>query len=166
VMTNFGLEEVFSQLDIPFERSAVGDRHVHDRLRSKGWVLGGEASGHILCLDRAMTGCGIVSALQVLEVVARTRQSLAALAGGMQKYPQVMINVPVSGNSRQVVSDNESVSAAVRDVEQSLGGRGRVILRPSGTEPVVRVMVEGSELDQVQRLADQLAGVVKEAVHS
>jgi len=166
VMTNFGLEEVFSQLDIPFERSAVGDRHVHDRLRSKGWVLGGEASGHILCLDRAMTGCGIVSALQVLEVVARTRQSLAALAGGMQKYPQVMINVPVSGNARQVVSDNESVSAAVRDVEQSLGGRGRVILRPSGTEPVVRVMVEGSELDQVQRLADQLAGVVKEAVHS
>ncbi len=164
VMSNFGLEEAFSRLDIPFERSAVGDRHVHERLRQNGWLLGGEASGHILCLDRAMTGCGIVSALQVLEVVARTRQSLAALADGMQKYPQVMINVAVDGDARRAINNNQTVSVAVRDVERALGGRGRVILRPSGTEPVVRITVEGSELGQVQQLADQLAGVVKESL--
>ncbi|MCH8476629.1 MAG: phosphoglucosamine mutase [Wenzhouxiangella sp.] len=164
VMSNFGLEEAFSRLSIPFERSQVGDRYVHERLRQRGWVLGGEASGHILCLDRATTGCGIVSALQVLEVVARTRQSLAALAGGMQKYPQVMINVPIEGNAREAVESNPQLDAMVREVEVELGGRGRVILRPSGTEPVVRVTVEGPEAALVERLADQLADAVTRAV--
>ncbi|TVQ39792.1 MAG: phosphoglucosamine mutase [Wenzhouxiangella sp.] len=164
VMSNFGLEEAFRGMGVSFERSQVGDRFVHERLRERGWVLGGEASGHILCLDRATTGCGIVSALQVLEVVARTRQSLAALAAGMKKYPQVMINVPVAGNARDAISGNPSLDAAVREVELELNGRGRVILRPSGTEPVVRVTVEGPESDLVRRLADQLAGAVTRAM--
>jgi phosphoglucosamine mutase len=164
VMSNFGLEEAFQERDIPFERSKVGDRHVHEMLRERGWVLGGEASGHILCLDRATTGCGIVSALQVIEVVARTRQSLAALTEGMLKYPQVMINVPVRGDARTVLNGNAGIEVALRDAEAELAGQGRVILRPSGTEPVVRVTVEGREPSTVQVLAEQLADAVRQAV--
>ncbi len=163
VMSNFGLEEAFQDMGIPFERSAVGDRHVQEQLRKRDWVLGGEASGHILCLDRAMTGCGIVSALQVLEVVARTRQSLKALTEGMFKYPQVMINVPVEGNAGALVRDDSRLAEAVQLVERTLSEQGRVILRPSGTEPVVRVTVEGREPKQVQQLAEHLARAVHEA---
>lgn len=165
VMSNFGLEEAFRERDIPFERSKVGDRNVHEKLREHGWVLGGEASGHILCLDRATTGCGIVSALQVIEVVARTRQSLAALTVGMLKYPQVMINVPVRGDARDVLNGNTGIDVAVQDAEAELAGQGRVILRPSGTEPVVRVTVEGREPSRVQLLAEQLADAVRQAVN-
>lgn len=166
VMSNFGLEEAMRKLDIPFERSPVGDRHVHEFLRQRGWVLGGEASGHILCLDRSTTGCGIVSALQVLEVVAKTRQSLASLVDGMDKYPQIMINVPVAGDARTVLDDNESISSALGKVEQTLAGRGRVILRPSGTEPLVRVTVEGSDESEVRELAEHLAGVVANSMQA
>ena len=166
VMSNFGLEEAFRRLDIPFERSKVGDRHVHDLLCRKGWVLGGEASGHILCLDRASTGCGIVSALQVVEIVASGRQAQAALVTGMHKYPQVMINVPVSGNARQLVEHDEAVAVAARRAEQRLAGQGRVILRPSGTEPVVRVTVEGRDQTEVEAIAAELAEVVAGAVTS
>jgi phosphoglucosamine mutase len=165
VMSNFGLEEAFRELSIPFERSPVGDRHVYEALRQRGWMLGGEASGHILCLDRSTTGCGIVSALQVLEVLARSGKPLAELAGGMFKYPQVMINVPVNGNARSVLSNNPGLDLAVNEVEQALEGRGRIILRPSGTEPVVRVTVEGRETEQVQRLAERLAEAVTEAMN-
>ncbi len=165
VMSNFGLEEAFRERDILFERSQVGDRHVHQLLRERNWVLGGEASGHILCLDRATTGCGIVSALQVIEVVARTRQSLAGLAEGMLKYPQVMINVPVRGNAREVMNGHGEIDLAVREAESELNGQGRVILRPSGTEPVVRVTVEGRESSRVQVLAEQLADAVREALN-
>lgn len=166
IMSNFGLEEAFRERDIPFQRSQVGDRYVHEKLRELGWVLGGEASGHILCLDRASTGCGIVSALQVLEVVARTRQSLHALAGGMKRYPQTMINVRVSGEARTLVKDHAGIQQAVAEAESSLAGRGRVILRPSGTEPVIRVTVEGPERAQVDQLAQQLAAAVGRAVET
>ncbi|MEE4638631.1 MAG: phosphoglucosamine mutase [Wenzhouxiangella sp.] len=166
VMSNFGLEEAFARLEVPFVRSKVGDRHVHDLLCRHGWVLGGETSGHILCLDRASTGCGIVSALQVVEVVAGGRQSLAALVTGMVKYPQVMINVPVSGDARRLVETDEALAAAVREAENKLAGQGRVILRPSGTEPVVRVTVEGRERETVQTLAEHLAELVSGAVTS
>ena len=165
-MSNFGLEEAFGRLDIPFLRSKVGDRHVHELLAQKGWVLGGETSGHILCLDRASTGCGIVSALQVVEVIANGRQSLSNLVSGMHKYPQVMINVPVRGNAREVVETDQSVADALTAAESRLKGEGRVILRPSGTEPVVRVTVEGRDGETVQALAEELANVVAGAVTS
>ena len=164
VMSNFGLEEALRERGIPFERSPVGDRNVHEWLTERGWVLGGESSGHILCLDRATTGCGIVSALQVIEVLARTGKSLSEMAAGMVKCPQVMINVPIHGNGRVALDGNNTIAEAVSQVEDELAGRGRVILRPSGTEPVVRVMVEGTEADQVQRLARQLADCVERAL--
>lgn len=166
VMSNFGLEQALSECGIEFVRSAVGDRNVHEALVDRGWVLGGEASGHILCLDRATTGCGIVSALQVLEIVARSGRSLADLTAGMTKCPQVMINVPSGGNGRAVLEDNATIGEAVRRVEQALDGQGRVILRPSGTEPVVRVTVEGFDSAKVQRLAEELAGSVEQALTS
>ncbi len=161
VMSNYGLEQAFSELGIEFRRARVGDRYVHEQLTSNRWVLGGEASGHILCLDRAATGCGIVSALQVLEVVANSEQPLRSLAYGMRKYPQVMINVPLDSRLDGPIEQNAEVSSAVAEVERELAGEGRVVLRPSGTEPVVRVMVEGREAGAVQALAERLAGVVK-----
>ncbi len=160
VMSNFGLEEALGQLQIPFKRSAVGDRHVHELLVRNGWVLGGESSGHILCLDRATTGCGIVSALQVVEVVAAGRQSLAALVSGLRRYPQVMVNVPVRGDARGLLEREPAVARAVQEAEARLAGKGRIILRPSGTEPVVRVTVEGRDPAEVQAMADQLAEIV------
>jgi len=161
VMSNFGLEEAFARRDIDFVRARVGDRYVHEQLVANDWVLGGEASGHILCLDRATTGCGIVSALQVLEVVAKSGRTLASLSADMFKYPQVMINVPVEGAQRGSLAQDPEISRAIREVERRLDGKGRVVLRPSGTEPVVRVMVEGRDRETVQALAEELAAVVE-----
>jgi len=161
VMSNFGLEEAFAERGIEFVRARVGDRYVHERLAANGWILGGEASGHILCLDRAATGCGIVSALQVLEVVAESRHSLQSLAAGMRKYPQVMINVRADSERADPVA-NPDVAEAVARTERELDGQGRVVLRPSGTEPVVRVMVEGREEARIRALAERLAGVVEQ----
>jgi len=162
VMSNFGLEEAFARRDIDFLRARVGDRYVHEQLVYNNWVLGGEASGHILCLDRATTGCGIVSALQVLEVLVESGRSLASLATDMFKYPQVMINVPIDGAASGDLERQPEIAAAIDHVERRLAGQGRVVLRPSGTEPVVRVMVEGRDEATVQALAEQLAGVVKD----
>ena len=161
VMTNFGLELAFSRLGIPFIRTAVGDRHIHRALIEKGWTLGGEASGHLLSLDRTSTGDGIVSALQVLEVMVRSGKTLKELRQGMQKFPQTMINVPVSAGGRLVFSESEVINRAVRAVEAELNGQGRVILRPSGTEPLIRVTLEGSDPGLVERLANQLADTVR-----
>jgi len=160
VMSNFGLELAFKKRGIPFERAPVGDRHVHKALVSNGWTLGGEASGHLLCLDRTSTGDGIVSALQVLEVMVSSGKGLAELTADVKKLPQVMINVPVSG----AVSDLDSsvaINAAMKSVQEQLGNTGRVILRPSGTEPLIRVTLEGTDDQQVKRLAEQLAEVVR-----
>ncbi len=166
VMSNFGLEEAFARLDIDFLRARVGDRYVHEQLVRRDWVLGGEASGHILCLDRATTGCGIVSALQVLEVLVASGRPLASLAADMFKYPQVMINVPSDGAAAADLERRPEIAEAIADVERRLDGKGRVVLRPSGTEPVVRVMVEGRDRDTVQTLAEQLAGVVENGARS
>jgi len=160
VMSNFGLELALKKRNIPFIRSAVGDRHVHKALVSNGWTLGGEASGHLLCLDRTSTGDGIVSALQVLEVMVGKGKGLADLASGVQKLPQVMINVPINGGLTDLES-SEIIRQAVKSVEGRLGKTGRVILRPSGTEPIVRVTLEGIDADQVNQLATELAEVVR-----
>jgi len=166
VMTNFGLERALADLGIPFLRSAVGDRYIHRTLVENGWSLGGEASGHLLSLDRTSTGDGIVSALQILEILVRSGKTLRDLSNGMQKFPQTMINVPVSAEGRNRLSDSERISEAVRQVELELNGRGRVILRPSGTEPLVRVTLEGADSDQVAELARQLADTVRSELGS
>jgi phosphoglucosamine mutase len=161
-MTNFGLERAFSDRGIPFERTPVGDRHIHRALIRNGWKLGGEASGHLLCLDRASTGDGIVIALQVLEVMVKTGKSLAELKQGLQKFPQTMINVPVGNHGRQRLCESGRIQSAVNEIEAELNGMGRVILRPSGTEPLIRVTLEGSDSEQIERLAQQLADTVRE----
>jgi len=160
VMSNFGLELALKKRDIPFMRSPVGDRHVHKALVRNGWTLGGEASGHLLCLDRTSTGDGIVSALQVLEVMVSSGKGLAELTSDIQKLPQVMINVQTS----EAIADlegSEKINAAVKLIEGQLGDTGRVILRPSGTEPLIRVTLEGSDECQVKQLASELADVVR-----
>lgn len=160
VMSNFGLELALKERHIPFMRTPVGDRHVHKALTGNGWTLGGEASGHLLCLDRTSTGDGIVSALQVLEVMVSKARSLAELTTDVQKLPQVMINVPISGEVSDLGS-SETINAAVKSVQNQLGDTGRVILRPSGTEPLIRVTLEGIDATQVNQLAEELAEVVR-----
>ena len=161
-MSNLGLEQSLTRLGIPFRRAAVGDRYVLAVLREEGGVLGGETSGHLLCLDRTTTGDGLVSALQVLAVMQETGQSLAQLASDMPKYPQVMINVRTP--QRLDVNGNAAIQAATAAAERRLAAAGRVVLRASGTEPVIRVMVEASDLETAQREAETLAAVVRAAV--
>lgn len=158
-MSNLGLEIALQALGIPFKRSAVGDRYVMQMLQSLGWVLGGESSGHIICLQATTTGDGIVSALQVLYAMVSHGQNLHALKSGILKYPQILINVPVEEYIR--LETHPKVQQAVKEIEAELGLKGRVLLRTSGTEPLIRVMVEGEQANQVQRLAQQLANTVR-----
>lgn len=162
LMSNLGLERALQALGIQFERAAVGDRYVLERLEQTGGVIGGEASGHIVCLDRTTTGDGIVSALQVLATMIRTGKRLSELAGGVTKFPQLLINVSVKGAARSVVQAPK-VQAAVASAEKRLGNRGRVLLRPSGTEPLVRVMVESDDEALTRSTAEALADVVRQA---
>ncbi|MDH5327865.1 MAG: phosphoglucosamine mutase [Gammaproteobacteria bacterium] len=161
VMSNLGLEHALKQHGIELERAKVGDRYVMEILQQNGCVLGGEGSGHIICLDRTTTGDGVVSALQVLVAMQNSGKSLNQLKSGMTKYPQVLVNVPVSG---KVDLENQPIREAVSAVELQLKDRGRVLLRPSGTEPLVRVMVEGRDAVEVEQLAEQLAEKVKQAL--
>ncbi len=161
VMSNLGLELAFKDAGIPFRRAAVGDRYVGEMMMQEGWILGGESSGHIICRDCTTTGDGIVSALQVLAAMVNSGQTLYTLKRGMTKFPQTMINVRLENKFSP--DDSVHVQNAVRDVEAQLAGRGRVLLRPSGTEPVIRVMVEGDDAPQVETLAKQLADIVAEA---
>ena len=160
VMSNLGLEQALQQRGINFARAAVGDRHVLEMLQQHHGILGGESSGHILCLDRTTTGDGVITALQILAISVQTSLPLHVLKQGMQKCPQYMINVPLSCDASNVLASSE-VQQAVRDAEQELGRYGRVLLRPSGTEPLIRVMVEGNDAQQVEALTQQLAAVVK-----
>jgi phosphoglucosamine mutase len=159
LMSNLGLERGLAQLGVPFSRAAVGDRFVLEQLQANGWKLGGESSGHIVCLDRTTTGDGIVSALQILARMIDTGRSLDELAACMEYYPQVLVNVPVA--ERVDPSADDGVRSAVSEVERELGEAGRVLLRASGTEPLIRVMVEGPEAESVRPLAERIAEVVR-----
>ncbi|MDF1724849.1 MAG: phosphoglucosamine mutase [Alcanivorax sp.] len=162
LMSNFGLELALQALDIEFVRAKVGDRYVMEQLDRRGWLIGGESSGHLVCLDCTSTGDGTVSALQVLAALSRRDQSLAEAVADVVLMPQTMINV--RGPNRDGFMEKAEVKAAMAEVEQKLGGNGRILLRPSGTEPLVRVMIEGKDPDQVAALCRDLADVVEKAI--
>ncbi|MCM8593772.1 phosphoglucosamine mutase [Accumulibacter sp.] len=164
LMSNLALEHALGECNVPFARAAVGDRYVMDMLRQKGWLYGGENSGHILCLDRHTTGDGIVSALQVLCALREEGCDLQQLLGGLKLYPQRLINVALSKGFPW--KDHPLIGAAQSEVEHELEGCGRVLLRASGTEPLLRVMVEGQDAASVARAAERLADAVREAVSS
>lgn len=162
LMSNFGFELGLKNQGIPFERAKVGDRYVIEAMKNNGWQIGGESSGHIVCSDVTTTGDGIIAALQVLLALKSEKQSLHQLKLRMQKMPQVMINVRVT--NKVDLDSHEQVQAAIASAEKRLDGKGRVLLRASGTEPVIRVMVEGQEHQLVASLAQELADIVGEAV--
>ncbi|WP_313652887.1 phosphoglucosamine mutase [Pantoea sp.] len=159
LMSNMGLELALKQLGIPFTRAKVGDRYVLEKMQEKGWRLGAENSGHVILLDKTTTGDGIVASLQVLTAMVRNHMSLHDLCSGMKMLPQVLVNVRFAGEHDPLQSD--AVKSVTADVEKVLAGRGRVLLRKSGTEPLIRVMVEGENEAQVTELANRIADQVK-----
>lgn len=158
LMSNLGLEHGLRELGVDFVRAKVGDRYVLEELRKRDWTMGGESSGHIICLDRTTTGDGLVAALQVLAYIQESGETLASLRAGMTRYPQVLVNVPLS--HREALNDNAEVQAVIAAAEAELGDTGRVLLRPSGTEPVVRVMVEGRVANDVEKICHRVAEAV------
>lgn len=161
LMSNLGFEHAVARLGVPFERAKVGDRYVLELLQQKGWKLGGENSGHILCLDRHTTGDGIISALQVLAALRSSGKDLPQACNDLEFYPQVLVNVGlVAGFDWQA---DAGIGHAREAAEQALGEDGRVLLRPSGTEPLLRVMVEGRDRDAVERHANRIADAVRKA---
>ncbi len=164
VMTNLGMEHALEKHKIPFARAAVGDRYVLEMLEEKGWQLGGESSGHIICRDRHTTGDGIISSLQVLQALRANRQTLKEATRDVTLYPQKLINVKISKGFD--FRESIPVQAALVEAEAGLKGSGRVLLRNSGTEPVLRVMVEGKDGAKVEHWAQHIAGVVKDAAQA
>lgn len=159
LMSNLGLERALAALNIPFARANVGDRYVVEQLHQRGWHLGGENSGHILSLQHSTTGDGIVAALQVLAAQVESDVSLATLAGGMEMVPQILINVRFDAEQGNPL-DSDAVKALVTDIEAELGDEGRVLLRKSGTEPLIRVMVEALDADAAQSCAERIAAAL------
>ncbi|CCP01453.1 Phosphoglucosamine mutase [Erwinia amylovora Ea644] len=159
LMSNMGLELALKQLGIPFARAKVGDRYVLEKLKEKGWRLGAENSGHVILLDKTTTGDGIVAGLQVLTAMVRNHMSLHDLCSGMKLLPQILVNVRFSGANDPL--EDAKVKAVTAEAETELKGRGRVLLRKSGTEPLIRVMVEGEDEAQVSALAHRIADAVK-----
>ena len=162
LMSNLALEHAFAELGVPFARAAVGDRYVLEMLGERGWLYGGENSGHILCLDKHSTGDGIISALQVLSALRASGSDLRSLLGSFKLYPQRLINVPLAKGFAW--RDHPLIVATAREVEDELAGEGRILLRASGTEPLLRVMVEGRDGERVDAAAQKLAGAVRKAV--
>lgn len=162
VMTNLGLELALGEMGVDFRRASVGDRNVLAMLKEHGGILGGETSGHVICLDKTTTGDGLITALQILAIMKRTGRSLKKLVGGMVQLPQTMLSVEVA--NRVDPHSEPGIRHAITEVEAKLGGRGRVVLRASGTEPVIRVMVEGEDRDTVAELAQHLADSVRSAL--
>ena len=163
LMSNLGLELALKQMDIPFIRAKVGDRYVVEQLKATGWQLGGEGSGHILSLQHASTGDGIVASLQVLKAVLESGNKLADVKAGMTKLPQVLINVRLTSGSADSILASQNVKQAVLDAEAVLGDNGRVLLRKSGTEPLIRVMVESTCIEMTQTQAEFIAEAVRAA---
>jgi len=164
LMSNYGLEKAFASLGIPFNRAKVGDRYVMAELKAKDWRVGGENSGHIVCQHVQTTGDGIVSALQVMAAVARSGRTLAQLLEPLNKLPQILVNVRLGAATAEQVQSSPAVIAKIAEVEQVLDGRGRLLLRPSGTEPLIRVMTEGEDETEVRALAEGLAAVIQQEV--
>ena len=162
LMSNLGLELALKDLNIPFLRTKVGDRYVVEALKDNDWNLGGEASGHVLCSDLNTTGDGIVAALQVIRAISDSGKPLADLKLGMSKFPQTMINVRLA--KKVDITENNAINAAVAEAEQKLAGRGRVLLRPSGTEPLIRVMAEGDDQALVEQQVKAIAKIVEQQV--
>ena len=161
LMTNLALEQAFGRMQVPFARAAVGDRYVLELLRENKWLFGGENSGHIICLDRHTTGDGIISALQVLCALRSTGKSLAELTADLRMFPQVLVNVKVPRGFDW--KRHAAIAQAQAEAERSMNGQGRVLLRPSGTEPVLRVMVEGEPRDAIESAAQSIAAAVRKA---
>lgn len=159
LMSNLGLELALKELDIPFARSAVGDRYVMELLREKNWRIGGENSGHVLNLDHTCTGDGIIASLQVLTAMIEAGMSLAQFSQGMHKLPQVLVNVKFEKGTAPL--EKQHVKQVIAEVETELNGSGRVLIRKSGTEPLIRVMVEGQDETQVRQYAERIAAAVK-----
>lgn len=164
LMSNLGLEQALRALGVGFERAKVGDRYVLEMLKSNHGMLGGEASGHTVCLDKTTTGDGIVTALQVLAAMVGQKNPLSDLLSGMSKYPQVLINIPLSSGAAKIL-DSITVRTAERESRERLGANGRVLLRASGTEPLIRVMVEASDAMKMRREADFLVAAVDAAAN-
>ncbi len=162
VMSNLGLEQAINELQLNFLRASVGDRYVMELLLKEKLILGGETSGHIINLDQTTTGDGIIAALLVLEALSVTGKKLSELVADITKFPQIMKNVKLK--KKIDITSNDAINGAIKDVENTLGKSGRVVLRPSGTEPLVRVMVEGENEQQVEALVDQLVDKVDEVV--
>jgi phosphoglucosamine mutase len=160
LMSNQGMEKALADLGIPFERAQVGDRYVHQKLHKNNWILGGESSGHILNLDLATTGDGIISALMVLNVMMESGKSLKVLADEMPVFPQVMINIQHPEPKKLAADD--ALNQAADEVDKSLGDQGRVLIRPSGTEPKLRIMVEAVEQDVAQQHAENLSKIARD----
>ena len=156
------MEQALSSINVDFERTALGDRYILERLEDKSWILCGEPSGHIICRDRTTTGDGTISALQVLAEIIETGKSLSELCSDINRYPQILVNVTLGDAKAADIMAAAKMKQAVTDAENELADTGRVLLRPSGTEPLIRVMVEGQDDAQVKRLANAIADVVKE----
>lgn len=158
-MSNYGLEKALANLNIPFIRTNVGDRYVLEKLKEQDWKIGGEPSGHIVCLDKTTTGDGIIAALQVLNIMVKQEKSLEALSEGITLLPQVLINLKT--NHAKTLVDHRHIVAAMDELTQQLAGMGRILLRPSGTEPLLRVMIEGLNEQQITKQAQQLSDEIK-----
>lgn len=160
LMSNLGLELALKKLGLDFKRAKVGDRYVIEMMQQLGWQLGGEASGHIICLNMATTGDGIVAALQVLAIMKENGKALHELTADLTKFPQITLNVELTTNDNLL--EKPVLKKAVADAQTQLADKGRVLLRPSGTEPVMRVMVEGQNDNQVRKIAERLATLVSD----
>ena len=160
LMSNLGFEQALSRAGIPLARAKVGDRYVLEQMQAKGWLLGGENSGHIICLDKHTTGDGIIAALQVLAALVRSGKRASELLHLFDPVPQLLRNVRFAGGKPL---EAESVKQVIAAAEAELNGSGRLVIRPSGTEPVIRVMAEGDDAGQVERVVDTICDAVKAA---